>query len=379
MALFPLRIPEEPIMEVVVGLMAILVAVLVLPMVSKRVEENLEPFFLLMGIIGFTLIWSYGIIPDISVAREIVLYAMKSPVSIAGLPIGITQVVLIAGLVFYYQHRRIYRGVFAILKRLGLPIFIFIIVTVLGLASSIISVIVSAVILSEILAGIPLDRRRKVEFTVLACFALGLGAALTPVGEPLSTIAVSKLSGPPYHAGFTFLFELLGIYIIPGVIALAAYTALRISRRGLTGVVDVEEIHYTETLRSVVWRAIKVYMFVAALELLGTSFLPLVEWYFTKIPPYVLYWVNMVSAVLDNATLTAAEIGPSLTIAQIKSALIALLISGGMLIPGNIPNIIAAGRLKITSKEWARVGVPTGVVLLAIYFIILVLEGSITF
>jgi predicted cation transporter len=99
-----------------------------------------------------------------------------------------------------------------------------------------------------------------------------------------------------------------------------------------------------------------------------------VIWYFTKIPPEILYWVNMVSAVLDNATLAAAEIAPQLSIMQIKSALIGLLISGGMLIPGNIPNIVAAGRLRITSREWARIGVPTGLVLMAAYFAVLLLE-----
>lgn len=41
----------------------------------------------------------------------------------------------------------------------------------------------------------------------------------------------------------------------------------------------------------------------------------------------------MASAILDNATLAAAEIGPSLSEAQIKSALLGLLISGDMLIP----------------------------------------------
>jgi predicted cation transporter len=88
-----------------------------------------------------------------------------------------------------------------------------------------------------------------------------------------------------------------------------------------------------------------------------------------------LYWVNMISAVLDNATLAAAEIGPALSIMQIKSALIGLLISGGMLIPGNVPNIVAAGRLRITSKEWARIGVPMGLVLMAVYFVILYVVG----
>ncbi len=50
-----------------------------------------------------------------------------------------------------------------------------------------------------------------------------------------------------------------------------------------------------------------------------------------------------------------------------------LLIAGGMLIPGNIPNIIAAGKMGITSKEWARYGVPLGFVLLVIYFAFLIL------
>ena len=49
----------------------------------------------------------------------------------------------------------------------------------------------------------------------------------------------------------------------------------------------------------------------------------------------------------------------------------ALLIAGGMLIPGNIPNIIAAGKMGITSKEWARYGLPLGFVLMVIFFMIL--------
>jgi predicted cation transporter len=45
-----------------------------------------------------------------------------------------------------------------------------------------------------------------------------------------------------------------------------------------------------------------------------------------------------------------------------------LLISGGMLIPGNIPNIIAADRLRIRSRVWARLGIPLGLVFLMVYF-----------
>ena len=69
---------------------------------------------------------------------------------------------------------------------------------------------------------------------------------------------------------------------------------------------------------------------------------PLVDAYITQMPQWALFWINSVSAIVDNATLTAAEIGPSLTQAQQRAVLMGLLISGGMLIPGNIPNIVAA-------------------------------------
>ena len=54
---------------------------------------------------------------------------------------------------------------------------------------------------------------------------------------------------------------------------------------------------------------------------------------------------------------------------QINAVLMGLLIAGGMLIPGNIPNIISAGKLGITSKEWAKLGVPLGLITMAIYFV----------
>lgn len=92
---------------------------------------------------------------------------------------------------------------------------------------------------------------------------------------------------------------------------------------------------------------------------------------FLKISHQGLYWLNMVSAVLDNATLAAAEISPSMSILQIKSALLGLLIAGGMLIPGNIPNIICAGKLKIKSSEWAQFGLPLGLLVMIGYFFLL--------
>lgn len=220
----------------------------------------------------------------------------------------------------------------------------------------------------EVVTALGLSRKAEITLVVVACFAIGLGAALTPLGEPLSTIAIAKLKGEPYHADFLFLARMLGFLVIPGVLALGVVAAF--IRRGKGGE-GLQEREKEETFPHVFVRAGKVYLFVMALVLLGSGFKPVIDTYVIHWGSGILYWVNMTSAVLDNATLTAAEISPQMTAFQIKSALVALLVAGGMLIPGNIPNIISAGKLKISSREWARVGVPLGLAMLVIYFIIL--------
>jgi predicted cation transporter len=108
-----------------------------------------------------------------------------------------------------------------------------------------------------------------------------------------------------------------------------------------------------------------------ALVFLGEGFQPLIDKYVLGLSPQLLYWVNMISAILDNATLTAAEISRQMTDTQVTAIIMGLLISGGMLIPGNIPNIVSASKLKISSKEWAAWGVPLGLIVMIIYFIII--------
>ncbi len=77
----------------------------------------------------------------------------------------------------------------------------------------------------------------------------------------------------------------------------------------------------------------------------------------------------MLSAVLDNATMAAIEIVPEMTVETLKYLIVGLIISGGIMIPGNIPNIICASKLKITSKEWVKTGVPLGMGMLVFYFL----------
>ncbi|RPJ64003.1 MAG: DUF1646 domain-containing protein [Dehalococcoidia bacterium] len=334
---------------------------LVLPFVNKFVNDQLELFFLIMGLAAVTVsgVWSW----------ELVLDAVKAPLTVGGLPVGIFQVVLVFGLLTHYFNRCLYPPITRLFRKLNIRLFYFLLVLLLGLFSSVLSVIVTAVILSEVLLVLPVKREDKIKIAVFSCFSIGLGAGLTPIGEPLSTIMVHKLSGPPYNADFLFPLQHFGIYIVPGIIILALAASIMLGRRSSHH--QEEGQPYSESVKGIVLRAFKVYIFIFALIFLGDGIKPLFELFLNLVPPMALYWINLLSAFLDNATLTAIEINPNLALSQIVSAVIALLISGGILVPGNIPNIVAAGRLRISMKEWAIIGVPLGLSLMALYFIAL--------
>jgi predicted cation transporter len=375
--------PSQPIWWMVIGLVLIALLVLILPFRVRWCEHNLEVFFLIMGVLAVTVSWQWS--------GELVIDALKSPVMIRSLPIGIFQVVLIFGLLIYFFYKPFYRAVQAMVNKLSIRIFIFILILVLGIISSIISVIVTSVILAEIVAALPISKNDRIKLIVVACFAVGLGAVLTPLGEPMSTILVQKLVGPPYNAGFTWPIGHFAIYIIPACLVLAVFGAIWIGRKTRTreastvsssaaadppgSAVASTSIEYSENLRTVIMRAVKVFAFVAALTLLGEGLKPLIVWFLMKVPAAALYWINTISAVLDNATLTAIEIDVNMSLSQIICVVMGLLVAGGMLIPGNIPNIVAAGRLKISMKEWAVIGIPMGLVILIIFFVILRVTG----
>jgi predicted cation transporter len=338
------------------GLVTIVGLVLVLPFAVKRVERQLEAFLFVMGCLAVTVsnLWSWRLVEEALVD-----------------PIKITLAVLIAGLVFKVIRPKIGKWAHAFARRFSYATLLFIIVAGLGLLSSVITAIIAALILSEVISVLKLPRTLEVRLVVIACFSIGLGAVLTPIGEPLSTIAVSKLSGEPYHADFFFLLKLLGKWVIPMVILLGILPLFLAKKHEVKGPTLTED--RPEETKDMFIRAGKVYLFVLALVFLGTGFTPVVDKYLVHIPSAALYWVNISSAVLDNATLTAAEISPAMPEQTIKDALAGLLIAGGMLIPGNIPNIICANKLSIKSREWAAFGLPLGMVLMVGFFIFLLL------
>lgn len=332
----------------IIGLVIVLLLVLILPFLIKPIEENLEPFLFVMGVAAALI---SGVM-----TTDLVVTALEEPIMI-------TSAVLAAGIAFKLLEKYLHAAVDGATRAIPLSVFLFIIVVILGLASSFITAIVASIVLVEIISAMRFDRKSEIALDIIACYAIGLGAALTPVGEPLATIATSKL-----HADFWYLFRTLSPYIIPGVVAMGFLAAFYLKPQRSEDTLTERE---KETYGGIVVRAAKVYLFVMALTFLGEGFKPMIDMYVIGLDARLLYWINTVSAVLDNATLTAAEISDKMHPDQIKAVLMGLLVSGGILIPGNIPNIISASKLKIKSSEWARLGAPIGLITLGIYFVVL--------
>src|SRR5690625_289464 len=303
----------------IIGLIIILLLVLFLPF-TKYVEHNLEVFLFIMGIASVLV----SQVLDWPLIREALIH-----------PINITLAVLFAGLLFRWFQRPIENGILRISQAMPYRLFIALFVIILGLISSIITAIVAAIVLVSVVSVLRMDRKSEIRLVILACYAIGLGAVLTPIGEPLSTIATNKL-----EADFFYLFRMLGVWVIPGVIVFGIISAFTVKSRNDSAalVAETEDESNTEeeavdekdeqetdvdnnsetmtepeSYKEIIVRSFKIYLFVMALTFLGAGFEPFIERYLIDLSPNILYWINMISAVLDNATLAAAEISPALS------------------------------------------------------------------
>lgn len=339
----------------VVSLALIMALVLILPFSVKRVEEELEVFLLIMGCAAMTVsgLWNWHIV------KESLLEPLK-----------ISLAVLFAGYLFRAGRSRMEGFIERLERRIGVKHSLFVLIVSLAFLSSLLTAIIAALVLCEILHHLKFDRPSRVRAAVYACYAIGLGAALTPLGEPLSTIVTARLQGPPHNADFFWLARLLWLWVTPAILVVAALAAYWRPLGRETAAGQGADVPH-ETHKLLFLRAAKVYVFVAALVYLGEGLSPVAERLIPALKGWQLYWLGLTSAALDNATLAAAGIVPSMSREQILSFTLSLLVSGGVLIPGNIPNIISAAKLGIKSREWARAALPAGVALLLIYFLAL--------
>ena len=85
----------------------------------------------------------------------------------------------------------------------------------------------------------------------------------------------------------------------------------------------------SESYREIVIRSVKIYLFVFGLTMLGVGFQLLINAYLLDLDAKILYWINILSAVLDNATLAAAEISPAMTPDTVEAILMGLIVAGG--------------------------------------------------
>ncbi len=317
------------------------------PLAAAPLERNIEFYFLGVGILA------------IAISREIgwalAWDALRTPVPIA-VTVAVAATVFAAArkkldLIFERLEKNVRRSVLT-----GLTVFL------ISLVSSLITAIVAALVMVEAVGLLRLTKRARTWVVVSGCLAIGLGSSLSPLGEPLATLAARAMGLP-----FSGLFRLLGAYVLPGmgVCALIAGFCARgqFSPR-------IAAVHVRESVGDALLQALKVYAFIAGLVLISEAFAPLAVKYTSQLNPAALYWVNTLSAVVDNATLVALEVH-RMDAARARDAIISLLVAGGLLIPGNIPNIICAGQLGIGSGEWAKVGLPLGLAMMVAYFALL--------
>jgi predicted cation transporter len=321
------------------------------PHAVTRIEHNIELYCLALGVLATILGTGF--------TRELVLDALHEP-------IAISIAVIVAALLFGWTRPSLDRGFRHLRRRVSRPVLTAASIFVIASISSIITAIVGALVLIEVIDLLHFPSDKRVQVTVAGCFAVGMGAALTPLGEPLSTLAARALD---LH--FMGLFELLAPWVFPGVLASSIMAG--VFARGEYAEAPAGA-HMRQSYATIFVQAAKVFAFIAGLVLISHAYGPIANEYVSKLSNDLLFWANTVSAALDNATLVALEVH-SMTLPRAREAILSLLVSGGMLIPGNIPNIVSAGALRIGSASWAKIGVPMGLVMLGIYFAVIKLLG----
>lgn len=324
--------------------LVILALLLFGPLAVTRIEHNIELYCLGLGVLATFL--------GAGFSRGLIQEALHEPVAIS-------IAVIVAALIFSWSRAALDKGFRNLREGCSRPVLTGVSVFAVAAVSSVITAIVAALVLVEVIGLLQFDQLRRTRVTIAGCFAVGMGASLTPIGEPLSTLAARAL-----NLSFFGLFELLAPWVMPGVVACSVLAGLfargEYEHRAGAG-------HVSQTYGEIAAQAGKVFAFVTGLVLISHAYGPIANEYVEKISNDMLFWVNTVSAALDNATLVALEVH-NMTAERAREAILSLLISGGILIPGNIPNIVSAGALKIGSAQWAKIGVPIGITLLGVYF-----------
>src|SRR5271166_1900951 len=179
--------------------LVILVLLLFGPLAIATIEHNLELYCLALGL--FATLFGSGF------TRELISEALHEP-------LAISVAVIVAALLFGWARPGLDRVFRRLRRRVSRSVLTGASIFVIASISSFITAIVGALVLIEVIGLLHFAGEKRVRVTVAGCFAIGLGASLTPLGEPLSTLAERAL-----NLGFFGLFQLLGPWVFPGVLA----------------------------------------------------------------------------------------------------------------------------------------------------------------
>ncbi len=321
---------------------------------SKRLEERVEWLSLGLGAAALTASGAWS--------ERIVIESLGRAAALCG--------ALVAGaLCFSLAHLPLRRSIGHLCARFGARPAVAAAVALSGLATPIVTGGVAVLLLVEILAALPLEDLRRKEAAVLGCCAVGLGSGLSAVGGPASAVLISKISGTAYATSGSFLLSLAGPWVIPGILGLAGGAAV------LCGETDPKAEPRPEDSFSL-WNLLvltgRMFVLTTGLVLLGAGLTPLIEKAFLGLQPAVLFWANGTAAFMDNSALVAIQVSPEMSKDQIRHAFLGVLTSGGALLAGDPPNLVAAHKLGISARSWALVGVPVSAALMMFCFLTLV-------
>src|SRR5208337_1222420 len=147
----------------------VIVVVLLRPVFVGAIERNLELFFLLIGLLTACVMRQFN--------AALVWAALSEPLSF-------TLAVLVFGATFRLLRDYLDQLLREAISLLEPRILCFWLAIVLGFLAAFITPVVSALVFVEAISLLRFDRGIEIAATVFACFAIGLGAGLTPLGMP---------------------------------------------------------------------------------------------------------------------------------------------------------------------------------------------------
>ena len=169
------------------------------PLAITAIEHNIELYCLALGVLATLLGTGF--------TRELILEALHEPVAIS-------IAVIVAALLFGWTRPWLDQVFDRLRARVSRPVLTAASVFAIASISSVITAIVGALVLVEVVGLLHLAGDKRTRVIVTGCFAIGMGASLTPLGEPLSTLAARALD-----LRFLGLFELMAPWVFPGLLA----------------------------------------------------------------------------------------------------------------------------------------------------------------